>query len=127
MCQSEVDECASSPCQNGAICIDMHADFACACPFGNLTLFYTISIFSSSQHHTIQITIKTALNPNLNIWNTLSNLRNRVFQLFHPYGTLEPISTRQFPKLLSFLFVSFLLIVIYIDSRYVLYVKSVKK
>ncbi|KAJ8920609.1 hypothetical protein NQ315_004748 [Exocentrus adspersus] len=34
LCGSEVDECLSAPCQNGAICIDLHADYSCACLFG---------------------------------------------------------------------------------------------
>lgn len=34
LCSVAVDECASSPCMNGAICLDMHANYACACPIG---------------------------------------------------------------------------------------------
>lgn len=34
LCESEIDECMSAPCQNGAVCIDLHADYACACLFG---------------------------------------------------------------------------------------------
>ncbi|CAG7836552.1 unnamed protein product [Allacma fusca] len=33
-CELPVDECTSSPCQNGGICVDKIADFSCACPFG---------------------------------------------------------------------------------------------
>ena len=28
---SEIDECLSSPCQNGGTCTDLHAGFECAC------------------------------------------------------------------------------------------------
>ncbi|XP_053675860.1 protein eyes shut [Anopheles nili] len=34
LCDSEINECASSPCQNGAICIDKFASYVCACPMG---------------------------------------------------------------------------------------------
>ncbi|KAH1001463.1 hypothetical protein HUJ04_005481 [Dendroctonus ponderosae] len=34
LCDVETNECMSSPCQNGAVCIDMHATHECACPFG---------------------------------------------------------------------------------------------
>ncbi|XP_059059426.1 protein eyes shut [Achroia grisella] len=33
-CEDQVDECQSDPCQNGGICIDVHADYMCACTFG---------------------------------------------------------------------------------------------
>ncbi|XP_049813652.1 protein eyes shut-like [Schistocerca nitens] len=33
-CELPVDECASTPCQNGAVCVDLKADYACACLFG---------------------------------------------------------------------------------------------
>ncbi|XP_052892396.1 protein eyes shut [Anopheles moucheti] len=34
LCDAEINECASSPCQNGAICIDKFASYICACPMG---------------------------------------------------------------------------------------------
>uniref|UniRef100_A0A182NE63 Protein eyes shut n=1 Tax=Anopheles dirus TaxID=7168 RepID=A0A182NE63_9DIPT len=34
LCDEETNECASSPCQNGAICIDKFASYVCACPMG---------------------------------------------------------------------------------------------
>ncbi|KAK4880029.1 hypothetical protein RN001_008175 [Aquatica leii] len=34
LCQTEIDECMSAPCQNGAVCIDLVDDYACACLFG---------------------------------------------------------------------------------------------
>lgn len=33
-CDSEINECESSPCQNGAVCIDKLASYACACSMG---------------------------------------------------------------------------------------------
>ena len=33
-CQDPVDECASNPCLNGAVCVDLEAAWACACPDG---------------------------------------------------------------------------------------------
>ncbi|KAJ8726204.1 hypothetical protein PYW07_000902 [Mythimna separata] len=33
-CEDQIDECESNPCQNGGICIDVHADYMCACAFG---------------------------------------------------------------------------------------------
>ncbi|XP_050086417.1 protein eyes shut [Anopheles aquasalis] len=34
LCDEEINECASAPCQNGAICIDKFASYVCACPMG---------------------------------------------------------------------------------------------
>lgn len=34
LCDTEIDECMSAPCLNGAVCIDLLADYACACLFG---------------------------------------------------------------------------------------------
>lgn len=34
LCDNEIDECLPAPCQNGAVCVDLHADYACACLFG---------------------------------------------------------------------------------------------
>lgn len=33
-CQTNWDECWSSPCQNGATCIDGVAQYNCSCPEG---------------------------------------------------------------------------------------------
>lgn len=33
-CDEETDECESSPCQNGGICIDRFASYTCACTMG---------------------------------------------------------------------------------------------
>lgn len=33
-CQTNWDECWSSPCQNGAVCIDAVAHYNCSCPDG---------------------------------------------------------------------------------------------
>lgn len=33
-CEDDIDECNSNPCQNGGVCIDIHADYMCACTFG---------------------------------------------------------------------------------------------
>uniref|UniRef100_A0A182PMD4 Protein eyes shut n=1 Tax=Anopheles epiroticus TaxID=199890 RepID=A0A182PMD4_9DIPT len=34
LCDAEINECASSPCLNGAICIDKFASYVCACAMG---------------------------------------------------------------------------------------------
>uniref|UniRef100_A0A182JZL7 Protein eyes shut n=1 Tax=Anopheles christyi TaxID=43041 RepID=A0A182JZL7_9DIPT len=34
LCDAEINECASTPCLNGAICIDKFASYVCACPMG---------------------------------------------------------------------------------------------
>ncbi|XP_072936300.1 protein eyes shut [Epargyreus clarus] len=33
-CEDQIDECESNPCENGGICIDVHADYMCACTYG---------------------------------------------------------------------------------------------
>lgn len=33
-CEQDVDECSVDPCQNGATCVDMVADYTCVCPLG---------------------------------------------------------------------------------------------
>ncbi|XP_078585634.1 von Willebrand factor D and EGF domain-containing protein-like [Branchiostoma floridae x Branchiostoma japonicum] len=33
-CETDIDECQSSPCQNNGICIDQANSFICNCPFG---------------------------------------------------------------------------------------------
>lgn len=33
-CSNEIDECESSPCQNGGICVDKIASYACVCSMG---------------------------------------------------------------------------------------------
>ncbi|CAG5056620.1 unnamed protein product [Parnassius apollo] len=33
-CEDQIDECESNPCQNGGMCIDIHADYMCACAYG---------------------------------------------------------------------------------------------
>ncbi|KAL1513285.1 hypothetical protein ABEB36_002710 [Hypothenemus hampei] len=34
LCDLETNECISAPCQNGAVCIDLHSNYECACLFG---------------------------------------------------------------------------------------------
>ncbi|KAJ1524333.1 hypothetical protein ONE63_010839 [Megalurothrips usitatus] len=34
LCEEPVNECESSPCQHGGVCVDLHAGYACACLFG---------------------------------------------------------------------------------------------
>ena len=31
---TEIEECLSCPCQNGATCVDRIDEYACACPLG---------------------------------------------------------------------------------------------
>lgn len=44
VCDLETNECMSEPCQNGAVCIDLHADYLCACPFGNFSVHQIFDI-----------------------------------------------------------------------------------
>ncbi|XP_012155413.1 protein eyes shut isoform X2 [Ceratitis capitata] len=34
ICQEEINECESAPCQNGGVCVDKLASYVCACPMG---------------------------------------------------------------------------------------------
>jgi len=55
VCEMPTDECASTPCMNGGICVDRHADYACACPFGEM-----LASQGGSQRRKISITIQLA-------------------------------------------------------------------
>ena len=34
LCQHEINECASNPCQNNGECLDFVGDYKCLCPAG---------------------------------------------------------------------------------------------
>ena len=36
LCENNIDDCASNPCQNGGQCMDLVNDFQCSCP-GNFS------------------------------------------------------------------------------------------
>ena len=40
MCQIDIDECASTPCYNGAKCVDLPNMFECQCPEGEHSLVF---------------------------------------------------------------------------------------
>lgn len=35
LCDEDIDECVTSPCKNGGLCINVPATYTCACLFGN--------------------------------------------------------------------------------------------
>lgn len=39
LCDEDIDECITSPCKNGGLCINIPASYTCACLFGKLQLF----------------------------------------------------------------------------------------
>ena len=43
-CEHEIDECESSPCQNGATCLDKLAHFECVCDKGKIDGFICTQI-----------------------------------------------------------------------------------
>lgn len=47
MCQIDVDECSSTPCLNGAKCIDLPNGYDCECAEGKQELAY-VYIYSPS-------------------------------------------------------------------------------
>ncbi len=40
MCQVDIDECASTPCHNGAKCLDRPNGYECECAEGNIQNLY---------------------------------------------------------------------------------------
>lgn len=36
LCDEDIDECVTSPCKNGGLCINIPASYTCACLFGKL-------------------------------------------------------------------------------------------
>lgn len=49
MCQVDIDECASTPCHNGAKCLDRPNGYECECAEGNDNSFKKISILHCDQ------------------------------------------------------------------------------
>lgn len=51
MCQIDIDECASTPCQNGAKCIDRPNGYECRCAEGKLLCVYVcVSLCAECGH-----------------------------------------------------------------------------
>lgn len=43
-CEVEINECSSSPCKNGATCLDLSGHFSCHCTAGFKGKFYSFEV-----------------------------------------------------------------------------------
>lgn len=68
-CEEAVDECVSSPCQNGAVCLDLQANYTCACPFGKYLEFSKIMTYLITK------TLKIIIFQDLQVETAKLNLR----------------------------------------------------
>lgn len=52
-CEEERNECESSPCQNGAVCVDKLDSYSCACPMSKCTRYNIYSIAAHPHKRTL--------------------------------------------------------------------------
>lgn len=52
MCQIDIDECSSTPCLNGAKCIDLPNGYDCECAEGKQELSHVLQFFYSANFNT---------------------------------------------------------------------------